>query len=53
MKFWVDVRAGHKTGHYLDQRTGSKCVWTIGLLVGGIMVAFYNLYHIMTKEMDE
>jgi len=49
----LPIAGGVLLGHFLDQRTGSKYVWTIGLLVGGIMVAFYNLYHILTKEMDE
>jgi predicted F0F1-ATPase subunit len=49
----LPIAGGVLLGHFLDQRTGSKYVWTIGLLVGGIMVAFYNLYHIMVKEMDE
>jgi predicted F0F1-ATPase subunit len=49
----LPIAGGVLLGHFLDQRTGSKYVWTIGLLVAGIMVAFYNLYHMMTQEMDE
>ena len=49
----LPIAGGVLLGHFLDQRTGTKYVWTIGLLVGGIMVAFYNLYHILTKEIDE
>lgn len=49
----LPIAGGVLLGHYLDQRTGSEYVWTVGLLVGGIMIAFYNLYHIMTKEMNE
>jgi len=49
----LPIAGGVLLGHFLDQRTGNKYVWTIGLLVGGIMVAFYNLYHIMTKEIGE
>jgi predicted F0F1-ATPase subunit len=49
----LPIAGGVLLGHSLDQRTGTKYVWTVGLLVGGIMVAFYNLYHILTKEMNE
>ena len=49
----LPIAGGVLLGHFLDQRTGTKYVWTIGLLVGGIMVAFYNLYHILTREIDE
>jgi predicted F0F1-ATPase subunit len=49
----LPIAGGVLLGNYLDRRTGSEYVWTVGLLVGGIMVAFYNLYHIMNKEMDE
>ena len=44
----LPIAGGVLLGHYLDRRTGSEYVWTVGLLVGGIMVAFYNLYHILT-----
>lgn len=49
----LPIAGGVLLGHYLDQRVGSEYVWTVGLLVGGIMVAFYNLYHILYKEMSE
>lgn len=49
----LPIAGGVLLGHYLDRRTGSEYVWTVGLLVGGIMVAFYNLYHILTKDMSE
>jgi hypothetical protein len=49
----LPIAGGVLLGHYLDRRTGSAYVWTVGLLVGGIMVAFYNLYHILTKDMRE
>ena len=49
----LPIVGGIMLGHYIDQRTGGKYVWTIGLLVGGIMIAFYNLYYILTKEMNE
>ena len=49
----LPIAGGVLLGNYLDKRTGSEYVWTVGLLVGGIMVAFYNLYHILTKELSE
>ena len=49
----LPIAGGALLGHYLDQRAGGGYVWTVGLLFGGIMVAFYNLYHILTKEIDE
>ena len=49
----LPIAGGVLLGNYLDRRTGSEYVWTVGLLVGGIMVAFYNLYHILTKEISE
>jgi predicted F0F1-ATPase subunit len=49
----LPIAGGVLLGHYLDRYTGSKYVWTVGLLVGGIMVAFYNLYHILTRDMRE
>jgi hypothetical protein len=49
----LPIAGGVLLGHWLDQRTGSEYVWTVGLLIGGIMVAFYNLYHILTKELNE
>lgn len=49
----LPIAGGVLLGHYLDKRTGSEFVWTVGLLVGGIMVAFYNLYHILTKELND
>ena len=49
----LPIAGGVLLGHYLDRRTSSEYVWTVGLLVGGIMVAFYNLYHILTKDMRE
>jgi len=49
----LPIAGGVLLGHYIDQRTGSEYVWTVGLLVGGIMVAFYNLYHIMYKEIND
>jgi len=49
----LPIAGGVLLGHYLDKRTGSEYVWTVGLLVGGIMVAFYNLYHILTRELSD
>ena len=49
----LPIAGGVLLGNYLDRRTGSEYVWTVGLLVGGIMIAFYNLYHILTREMSE
>ena len=49
----LPIAGGVLLGHYLDKRTGSEYVWTVGLLTGGIMVAFYNLYYILTKDMNE
>jgi predicted F0F1-ATPase subunit len=49
----LPIAGGVLLGHYLDQRAGEGYVWTVGLLVGGIMVAFYNLYHILTRDLNE
>jgi predicted F0F1-ATPase subunit len=49
----LPIAGGVLLGHYLDRRTGSEYMWTVGLLAGGIMIAFYNLYHILTKELSE
>ena len=49
----LPIAGGVLLGHYLDQRTGSEYVWTVGLLTGGILVAFYNLYHILTRDLNE
>jgi predicted F0F1-ATPase subunit len=49
----LPIAGGVLLGHYLDRRAGDGFVWTVGLLVGVIMVAFYNLYHILTKELNQ
>jgi predicted F0F1-ATPase subunit len=49
----LPIAGGVLLGHYLDKRTGGEYMWTVGLLVGGIMIAFYNMIHILTKDLNE
>jgi len=47
------IAGGVLLGHYLDQITGREYVWTVGLLFGGVVMAFFNLYHILYEERIE
>ena len=46
----LPIVGGALLGSYLDRVTGQEFVWTVGLLFGGVAIAFYNLYHILYKE---
>ena len=47
----VPIVGGALLGRYLDRLTGHEFTWTIGLLLGGMALSLYNLYHILYKEM--
>ena len=49
----LPIVGGALLGSYLDRVTGQEFVWTVGLLFGGVAIAFYNLYHILYKETIE
>lgn len=49
----LPIVGGALLGSYLDRVTGQEFVWTIGLLFGGVAIAFYNLYHVLYKETIE
>jgi predicted F0F1-ATPase subunit len=49
----LPIVGGALLGSYLDRITGQEFVWTVGLLFGGVAIAFYNLYHILYKETIE
>ena len=49
----LPIVGGVLLGSYLDKVTGQEFVWTVGLLFGGIAIAFYNLYHTLYKETIE
>lgn len=49
----LPIVGGALLGSYLDRVTGQEFVWTVGLLFGGVAIAFYNLYHILYKETRE
>ena len=44
------IAGGVLLGQYLDRITGREYVWTVGLLFGGVVMAFFNLYHILYEE---
>ena len=49
----LPIVGGALLGSYLDRVTGQEFVWTVGLLFGGVAIAFYNLYHTLYKETIE
>jgi predicted F0F1-ATPase subunit len=49
----LPIVAGAFLGNYLDEVTGSKYIWTVGLLFAGVALSLYNLYHILYKETIE
>ena len=49
----VPIAGGALLGHYLDRITGREFAWTVGLLVGGVAISLYNLYHILYREIQE
>jgi predicted F0F1-ATPase subunit len=49
----LPIVGGALLGSYLDKVTGQEFVWTVGLLFGGVAIAFYNLYHTLYKETIE
>lgn len=46
----LPIVGGALLGSYLDRVTGQEFVWTVGLLFGGVAMAFYTLYHILFTE---
>lgn len=40
----VPIVGGVLLGRYLDDRFGNEFTWTLSLLLGGVAVAFNNLY---------
>ncbi len=46
----LPIVGGVLLGKYLDEKVGSGFVWTVGLLFGGVVMALYNMYHILFKE---
>ena len=49
----LPIVGGVLLGRYLDERAGGGLVWTVGLLFGGVVMALYNMYHILFKETVE
>lgn len=48
----VPICGGAVLGHFLDQQLGTGHVYTIGLLVGGISVGVYNVFHRLQAEIE-
>jgi ATP synthase protein I len=46
----LPIVGGALLGSYLDRLTGRDYMWTLALIVGGAMMSFYNLYHILYEE---
>jgi predicted F0F1-ATPase subunit len=49
----LPIVGGVLLGKYLDEKTGGGFIWTVGLLFGGVVMALYNMYHILFKETVE
>ena len=48
----VPIVGGVLLGRYLDDRFNKEFTWTLSLLLGGVAVAFNNLYAMYTKHSD-
>jgi ATP synthase protein I len=52
--FVLPVVAGAYIGHWLDNRQASySYVWTVGLIVLGVLVGALNVYLFVTDQNDE
>ncbi len=46
----LPIIGGALLGSYLDKLAGGGVEWTVSLLFVGVVLALYNLYHILFKE---
>jgi len=46
----LPIISGALLGSYLDKLVGGGVEWTVSLLFVGVVMALYNLYHILFKE---
>jgi ATP synthase protein I len=46
----LPIVGGALLGYYLDSRLGHGVAWTVGLLLVGVTIAFYNLYHFLFEK---
>jgi predicted F0F1-ATPase subunit len=48
----VPIVGGVLLGRYLDDKLGNEFTWTLSLLLGGVAVAFNNLYAMYVENSD-
>ena len=48
----VPIVGGVLLGRYLDDKFGNEFTWTLSLLLGGVAVAFNNLYAMYVEHSD-
>jgi predicted F0F1-ATPase subunit len=49
----LPIVGGVLLGSYLDTRLGHGVAWTLGLLVVGVTISLYNLYHILVEQVQD